>query len=84
MVNESKPHPEIYELACKGLGIQPQEAYCIEDSFNGVRSASLAGLKVIMVPDLLEPTEEIKVLLYKECKTLLEVKEHLEEIKDLQ
>ncbi|WP_270049147.1 hypothetical protein [Cellulosilyticum lentocellum] len=35
----------------------------IEDSLNGIRSASSAGLNVIMVPDLIEPTKEILFLI---------------------
>jgi beta-phosphoglucomutase-like phosphatase (HAD superfamily) len=34
----------------------------LEDSHNGVRSASSAGMMTIMVPDLLEPTDEIRGL----------------------
>jgi beta-phosphoglucomutase-like phosphatase (HAD superfamily) len=32
----------------------------VEDSHNGIRSASSAGMMTIMVPDLLEPTDEIR------------------------
>lgn len=80
MVKHSKPNPEIYEMACKLLGVEPMEAICIEDSHNGIRSASSAGLKVIMIPDLLEPTEEILPLLHKQFTSLLEVKTYLEQI----
>ena len=78
MVKQSKPNPEIYELACSLLGVKPEEAYCIEDSLNGIRAGSSAGLKVIMVPDLIDPTEEILPLLHMKCESLLEVKEYLE------
>ena len=80
MVKHSKPNPEIYEMACRLLGVKPSEAICIEDSHNGIRSASSAGLKVIMVPDLLEPTEEILPLLHKQFSSLLEVKAYLEQM----
>ena len=78
MVKQSKPNPEIYELACSLLGVKPEEAYCIEDSLNGIRAGNSAGLKVIMVPDLIEPTEEILPLLHMKCESLLEVKAYLE------
>ena len=78
MVKQSKPNPEIYELACSLLGVKPDEAYCIEDSLNGIRAGNSAGLKVIMVPDLIEPTEEILPLLHMKCESLLEVKAYLE------
>ncbi|MBP5603957.1 MAG: hypothetical protein J6X60_00195, partial [Ruminiclostridium sp.] len=44
---------------CEKLGINPLGAAAVEDSFNGVRSAYSAGMKVIMVPDLLPPDEEM-------------------------
>ncbi len=62
MVSHSKPHPEIYQKACEALGVNPQDAYAIEDSYHGVRSAKAAGMDVIMVPDLLEATDEMREL----------------------
>ena len=62
MVKKSKPDPEIYLLACENIDIKPENAYAIEDSYNGIRSAQAGGLKVIMVPDLLPPNEEMRTL----------------------
>lgn len=62
MVTHSKPHPEIYLRACEELRVVPEETYAIEDSFNGVRSAHAAGMKVFMVPDILQPDEEMREL----------------------
>lgn len=62
MVERSKPAPDIYCKACEALGIRPEEAYAVEDSYNGVRSAHSAGLHTIMVPDLAGPTEEMEEL----------------------
>ena len=57
MVEHSKPKPDIYLLACEKLGVEPAKAYAVEDSYNGIRSAHAAGMKPVMVPDLLEPDE---------------------------
>ncbi|MGO4499502.1 HAD family hydrolase [Paenibacillus sp. 2RAB27] len=46
-----KPHPELYELALKDLGVQPDEAIAIEDSPNGARAAAAAGMHYIVVPN---------------------------------
>lgn len=46
-----KPHPELYELALKDLGVQPHEAIAIEDSPNGARAAAAAGMHYIVVPN---------------------------------
>ncbi len=62
MVEHSKPEPDIYLIACRELGVEPQEAYAIEDSPNGIRSAYRAGMKPIMVPDLLPADEEMEQL----------------------
>lgn len=73
MVTHSKPDPEIYLLACKSLGLKPEECAAVEDSPNGIKSASAAGLKTIMVPDKIQPTEELLPLIWKVCNGLKEV-----------
>ena len=59
-LKRSKPEPDIYLMTCEKLGVRPAHAYAIEDSYNGVRSAHSAGMKPIMVPDMLSPTEEMR------------------------
>lgn len=76
-VTHSKPHPEIYQLACKGINVLPQEAVAIEDSINGILSAHAAGMKCVMVPDQIQPEEKTKNLLYKLCDTLEDIKNFL-------
>ena len=39
-------------------------AIAVEDSYNGIRSAAAAGMKTIMIPDVLPPTEEMEELTY--------------------
>lgn len=73
MVENSKPDPEIYSKACKSIGMKPGWCLAFEDSPAGVRSAHAAGLKVILVPDLVEPPEEVASLAYKKCGSLHEV-----------
>lgn len=74
MVRESKPHPEIYFKACELLEVNPKEAIAIEDSKNGVRSAAMAGMNVILVPDLVDPDEDTRRLAWKEFKDLFDVR----------
>jgi HAD superfamily hydrolase (TIGR01509 family) len=54
-----KPQPDPFLKAAICLGVAPEFCLALEDSHNGVRSASSAGMMTIMVPDLLPPTEEI-------------------------
>lgn len=62
MVEHSKPQPDIYLLACRELGVEPEQAYAIEDSPNGIRSAYAAGMCPLMVPDMIAPDEEMSKL----------------------
>ena len=62
MVSHSKPHPEIFLYAAERMGVQPASCYVIEDSYNGIRAAANAGMRPIMVPDILQPDEEIRGL----------------------
>lgn len=61
-VTRSKPDPEIFLLACEALGVKPEEGVGLEDSFNGVRSCKASGLYTIMVPDIIQPDDEMKCL----------------------
>ncbi|MEF2576067.1 MAG: HAD family hydrolase, partial [Eisenbergiella sp.] len=75
MVKASKPAPDIYLEACRRLSVKPENAAGIEDSFNGIRSVAAAGMLAVMIPDMVQPDEEIKKV-YDRCF------ESLEELKD--
>ncbi len=77
MVKLGKPAPDIYAHAVQKLGLSPDRCFAVEDSPNGVKSAYAAGCKVIMVPDLTEPDEELKKLLYARVSSLIEIKKLL-------
>ena len=77
-IENSKPAPDIYLAACYRLGIFPERAAAVEDSFNGVRSANAAGLFTIMVPDLLQPDDEMRELADVIAADLDEVRQLLE------
>lgn len=75
--SQSKPHPEPYLNAAAALGVDPADCLALEDSHNGVRSASSAGMMTIMVPDMLDPTEEMHDLCVRICRDLHDVRELL-------
>ena len=78
MVEKSKPEPDIYLKACETVGVLPENAMGIEDSFNGIRAVAAAGMTAVMVPDMVQPDEEIRQI-YDYCvQDLLEVKELIE------
>ena len=76
MVEHSKPNPEIYLMACKSIGMKPEECIAIEDSLNGIRSAHAAALYPIMVIDKVQPTDEIRRM----CTAVFNSLEGLKEI----
>jgi HAD superfamily hydrolase (TIGR01509 family) len=59
---QGKPDPDPFLKAAERLGVAPELCIALEDSHNGVRSASRAGMMTIMVPDLLPPTIEMEEL----------------------
>lgn len=76
-VEHSKPDPEIYLLACKALGAAPARTLAVEDSRNGILSASAAGMPTVMIPDMIVPTPELEKLLFQCFDSLLELREFL-------
>ncbi|MEG1568638.1 MAG: HAD family phosphatase [Oscillospiraceae bacterium] len=82
MVENSKPHPEIFLKAAAALGMPPSQCMAIEDSYNGVRSAAAAGCYTVMVPDLDLPTAETKLLCKKTAQSLNDIKGILASLND--
>ena len=76
-VKQIKPEPDIYLEACRQIHVMPEQAYAIEDSYNGIRSAHAAGLHPIMVPDLAPVTEEMQELSDVILDSLTEVEKYL-------
>ena len=70
----SKPAPDPYLSAAGRLGVDPRLCLALEDSYAGVRSASSAGMTTIMVPDLLQPTDEVRRFCAYVAKDLHEVR----------
>ncbi|GBR02525.1 HAD family hydrolase [Acetobacter oeni] len=59
-VTAGKPDPEPYLTAAARIGIPPDYCLALEDSHSGARAAHAAGIRVIVVPDLLDATDEIR------------------------
>ena len=72
-VKRGKPHPDPFLKAAEKLGFKPENCLALEDSINGIKSAYAAGMVTVMIPDLIEPTEEIRPMCYKILNTLDEV-----------
>ena len=74
-VKRSKPAPDIFLKAAELLETAPKHCAVIEDSFNGIRASRAAGMTAIMVPDLLQPDEEIRALADFVLPSLAEVQQ---------
>jgi HAD superfamily hydrolase (TIGR01509 family) len=59
-VARGKPNPDIYLLALKKIGIKADECIAFEDSENGALAAIAAGLRVVVVPDLKQPSNYVR------------------------
>lgn len=78
MIKRGKPEPDIFLKAAELLGAAPENCLVLEDSSNGLRAARAAGIKAIMVPDLIEPTAELRGIACAVCESLHEVIPFLE------
>lgn len=76
-VENSKPNPEIFIKAAKGIGVEPDNCIVIEDSDAGITAAHAAKMIGIHVPDMKELEPETKELAFKVFGSLLEVREYL-------
>ena len=76
-IEHSKPAPDIYLKAARELGVEPFACAGVEDSPNGIRSVHAAGFKAIMVPDRIEPDDEMKKLCWKIVKPISMLREFL-------
>ncbi|WP_426165733.1 HAD family hydrolase [Sandarakinorhabdus sp. DWP1-3-1] len=77
-VARGKPFPDLYLAATAALGVSPAACLALEDSYNGVRAAHAAGVPVIMVPDLLPPTDEMRAMALAVVDDLAVVRRWLE------
>ncbi len=73
MVEKGKPCPDIYLYAAEKLGLAPRECMALEDSPNGVKSAASAGCVTVMIPDLTQPDEELRGIIYAKADSLSDV-----------
>ena len=71
-----KPNPDPFLTAAARLGMAPGDCLALEDSHNGIRAAHAAGMMTVMVPDLLEATDEMR-------EKTLAIAESLHHVRDL-
>jgi beta-phosphoglucomutase-like phosphatase (HAD superfamily) len=72
-VARGKPFPDLFLRAAHLLDVSPDECLAVEDSLNGVRAAHAAGMMPVMVPDLIQPSDEVRALCVRVVPDLHEV-----------
>lgn len=82
MVQRSKPEPDIFLLAARQLGAEPANCIVLEDSPNGILAAHRAGMLPVMVPDLVQPDQELQKLLYRRLERLDQAINIIDEMED--
>lgn len=69
-VKRGKPHPDIYLLALEKLGLSAGECIAFEDSELGAQAAIAAGLRVVVVPDLRQPSDQVRANAHQVVESL--------------
>jgi HAD superfamily hydrolase (TIGR01509 family) len=77
-VERGKPAPDLYLLAAAAINVAPEKCVALEDSEAGVTAAHAAGMTVCMVPDLKQPTADVRKLAHDVYESLVEVRRFLE------
>ena len=72
-VVNGKPAPDIYLKACRAIGHSVETSWACEDSPAGIEAASTAGLRAILVPDLIEPSEKMRSFAWRVVNNLTDV-----------
>jgi HAD superfamily hydrolase (TIGR01509 family) len=72
-----KPNPDPFLRAAEMLETAPEHCLALEDSYDGIRAAAAAGMMTVMVPDLIQPTDDIRSLCIRVARDLHEVRELL-------
>lgn len=72
-VKRGKPEPDIFLKCAETLGVSPSACLVLEDSPMGIRAAKAAGIRSIMIPDLIEPDAEIAAMPLAVLRSLADV-----------
>jgi len=72
-VVNSKPDPEVFLLAAKGLGVPPEHCIGVEDALAGIEAINRAGMKAIGIGDAKVLSGAIRVYSSVKAITLKEL-----------
>jgi HAD superfamily hydrolase (TIGR01509 family) len=73
MAQRGKPAPDLFLEAARQMDFPPAQCIVLEDSDVGIIAAHSAGMLPVMIPDLKQPTPEIRALAFRVLPSLHEV-----------
>lgn len=79
-IQNGKPAPDIFLKAAERIGVPASECYVFEDAYNGIRAASKAGARPIMIPDMIPADDEMKRLAWGIYPDLIAARDALAKI----
>lgn len=77
-VENGKPAPDIFLKAAAGLGIVPAHCLVLEDSESGIKAAHAGGMIPVNVPDMKQPSDEVRQIAYRVIDSLYDVRSLLD------
>lgn len=72
-IENSKPAPDIFLEAARRCGVDPTSCLVLEDSAAGAEGGYRAGMQVIVIPDILAPSEKTRSMAVAVCEDLFAV-----------
>ena len=78
-IKEGKPAPDIFIMAAKDLGLEPEECIIFEDALSGINAAIKSGAKIVVaIPDIRQ-REDVEKIIYDKNKTKLIILNSMDE-----
>lgn len=69
-VEKGKPEPEIYLKVLEEMNLKGKTVIAFEDSPNGLKSATRAGINAIMIPDQIPYSDELKPYVFERFNSM--------------
>ncbi|WP_304942417.1 HAD family hydrolase [Vallitalea guaymasensis] len=79
-IEKGKPEPDIFLLASKKLGVNPERCIVLEDSENGILAATRANMIPIWIPDIIAESDIARENARYICDSLNEVNIIIDEL----
>ena len=70
MVEKGKPNPDIFLKAAREAGAEPGECLVVGDTPADILAAHAAGIRSVMIPDQVQPNEQITQMCWKVLENL--------------